>query len=564
MKPISRRDFVKGAVAAPLAMGALGPFAMTHAAPGDGDNNFDIVVAGAGHNGLIVAAYLSTAGYRCVVLEGRPLIGGGTQTTSLTLPGLKEDICSTVHAIIQGNPMFRDHEIDLRPYGLEYLKADPILHMPFPDGTYITMWRDAERTAAEFGKFSKKDAATYLRLLKQSEVLDPISAAVNFNPPGFVQPLDQMLDKIPHGDVWKRRLARPAWNNIREDYEDEHVRAFMLAHSYVRVIPPQMAETGETAYYVYGVQRIGRPVPKGGSGQLAMALARYVEDHGGVILANKGIERLIIENGRCVGVECADRTSYRAKKAVVSSIHVKDLIQMAPEQLWGEDFVAGVDMWLGETSAFLSHYALSEPPRFPLSDGSTLAPAEVLILTSPDHFLNKMNYEFSIGEPDFEAPHTAVTCMTVLDPSRAPEGIHTLFYLSFAPFHLKEGPEHWDVIKEEAGRRYLDFFRKFAPNITDDKILAHYYESPLDIWRRNPLFWHGSLHAGQMSPSQLGAMRPVPGWGDYRMPIPGLYQTGATTHPGGSVSGAPGRNAAMVMLKDFGTSIPEVLRKKKT
>ncbi len=105
-----------------------------------------------------------TAGYRCVVLEGRPIIGGGTQTTSLTLSGFKEDVCSTVHALIQANPMFRDHEIDLRPYGLEYLKADPIVFMPFLDGTSIAMWQDVERTAAEFAKFSKKDADTYRRL----------------------------------------------------------------------------------------------------------------------------------------------------------------------------------------------------------------------------------------------------------------------------------------------------------------------------------------------------------------------------------------------------------------
>ncbi len=560
MKPISRRDFVKGAVTTPLALGALGPFMMTHA--GRGDDDFDVVIAGAGHNSLTVAAYLGTAGYRCLVLEGRPMVGGGTLTTSLTLPGLKEDVCSTVHAMIQGNPMFRDHEIDLRPYGLEYLRADPVLFMPFPDGTSISLWLDPERTAQEFAKFSKKDAKMYLRRLRETAALEPIFSSLNFNPPGFVKPLSQQLAELPHGNVWKRRLARSAWDNIRDDFENDHIRSFMLAGAFVRLISPEMPITGGTAYSDYGEQRHGRPVPKGGSGELAQTLARYVEDHGGTILVNKGVERLIVENGRCVGVQCVDGMSYRAKKAVVSSMHVKDLVQMAPSNLWGEDFLEGVDMWVGEPSAFLSHYALSEPPQYHLADGSTVVPPETLLLPAPDDFF-RMTYKFSVGEPDFESPHTAMTCMTLLDPTRAPAGVHTLFFLSFAPFNLKQGPQHWDVIKEEAADRYLNFVRRFATNLTDDKILARFCETPLDIWRRNPGFWHGSIHGGQMSPSQDGAMRPVPGWGDYRMPIPGLYQTGATTHPGGSVSGGPGRNAVMVMLKDFGTSIPEVLSKRK-
>jgi phytoene dehydrogenase-like protein len=108
----------------------------------------------------------------------------------------------------------------------------------------------------------------------------------------------------------------------------------------------------------------------------------------------------------------------------------------------------------------------------------------------------------------------------------------------------------------------LKFLRKFSPNLTNDKILARIVKSPLDLERMNPHNWHGSCHAGGSGPAQAGAMRPVPGWAQHRMPIPGLYQTGATTHPGGSVTGGPGRNAATVMLKDFGTSIEEVVKKK--
>jgi phytoene dehydrogenase-like protein len=140
--------------------------------------------------------------------------------------------------------------------------------------------------------------------------------------------------------------------------------------------------------------------------------------------------------------------------------------------------------------------------------------------------------------------------------------MHVLKVLGFHPYDIKEGPKHWDAIKDQVSDAQLNYLRRFAPNLTDDKILARYVMSPLDLERKNASYWHGSIHAGSSDPSQSGAMRPMPGWAQYRMPIPGLYQTGSCTYPGGSVTGAPGRNAAIVMLKDFGTSIEEVVAKK--
>jgi phytoene dehydrogenase-like protein len=159
-----------------------------------------------------------------------------------------------------------------------------------------------------------------------------------------------------------------------------------------------------------------------------------------------------------------------------------------------------------------------------------------------------------------EAP-LAVHCTTVADPTRAPAGMHTVKVISWHPYSLKEGPQHWDVIKSEVADAHLNYLRRFARNLTDDKILGRFIQSPLDLERMNPHNWHGSCHAGAQSPSQAGALRPMPGWSGYHMPIPGLYQTGACTAPGGSVSGTPGRNAAAVMLKDLGTSLEEVAKK---
>ena len=128
------------------------------------------------------------------------------------------------------------------------------------------------------------------------------------------------------------------------------------------------------------------------------------------------------------------------------------------------------------------------------------------------------------------------------------------------PYELQGGSARWDQIKADVAQRNLDYLRRFSPNMGDDNILGIDIESPLDLERRNAHNWHGTCHGGELSPAQTGSNRPVPGWASHRMPIPGLYQTGATTHPGGSVSGGPGRNAAWVILDDLGYSFDAVIK----
>jgi phytoene dehydrogenase-like protein len=521
-------------------------------------DRFDIVVAGAGHNSLITTAYLVKAGYRCLVLEGRPMVGGGVKSAQITLRGFIDDICSSTHLGIQQNPLMRNNELKLGDYGLEYIYPDPIYHFPFSDGSYITQWHDLDRTCAELAKFSKKDAETYRRMLADFEGIAPLFEAITFAPVGFVKPLNEQLAHHPKSKFWQRRLAMSAWDIIRENFEDDHVRCFMMASPWGHM-PPEAPMTGRGAYSVFTQQRLGRPLPKGGSGVLTQALARLIEAHGGVILTNKPVQRLIVENGRCAGVECVDGSTYRAAKAVLSTMHIKQLVNMAPHQLWGEDFIDGVNTWQGETTECNLNLATTEPLKFAV-EGGTLTPVHLSILDRPERLL-RFAYDYARSAVTYDEPPMSIMVPTIADPSRAPAGMHTIKIVAYQPYTIKEGPDHWDEIKDRVADANLNYLRKFAPNLTEDKILARTVDSPRDIERMNANAWHGSCHAGAQSPSQLGAMRPMPGWAQYRMPIPGLYQTGATTHPGGSVTGAPGRNAAIVMLKDFGTTIEEVLAK---
>ncbi len=520
---------------------------------------FDVVVAGAGHNALVAAAYLSRAGLRCLVLEGRDVIGGDTATEELTLPGFLHDTCSTAHNLIQANPLIRDDELRLGEYGLEYIRPDPVVHVPFPDGAWITQWRDLDRTCEELARFSKRDADAYRELIADYDRAKAAFGGYRHTPIGWGPSLRDRLAALPGGARWLRRVQMSAWEVIQGTFEDPHVQAFMLWMAFMTVQPVDRPGTGALAYsLVYGRQQHSWTLPRGGSAALPRALARLIEAHGGTILTGKRVAALVLDAGRCVGVETEDGERYLASRAVVSSIHVKHLVEMAPREAWPEDFLDGVETWRGGVTMFAAHYATTEPPRFPV-DGGALESVAAGIPTSVDRML-RVGSDFARGIVATDDPVLLVVCPTVADPSRAPEGRHTLKVIGFQPYELPEGPARWDGIKDEVAAANLAQLRRYAPNLTDEVLLARVVKSPLDLERFNPHNWHGTCHGGDMGPAWSGELRPVPGWADHRMPIPGLYQTGSTTHPGGSVSGAPGRNAAMVVLRDLGIELEEVVR----
>jgi phytoene dehydrogenase-like protein len=527
------------------------------------DDRFDIVVAGAGHNSLVAAAYLSKAGYRCLLLEGRDVLGGNCCTEELTLPGFRHDSCGTAHVLLQDSPMLRNDELGLADYGLQYIHPEIVCHAPFPDGSYLTQYHDIDRTCAEFAKFSKKDADAYRRMLAEYDAVKTEFDAASYTPVGFGPPVNDRLAKHPDGKKWLRRQAMSAWEIIRDNFEDEHTRSFMLWMAMQTVVPPEWPMTGRLAYsLVWGRQRWSWCVPRGGSGAFTDVLVRLIEAHDGAALTGKRVARLIVEGGRCTGVECEDGSQFRAGKAVLSTIHVKHLLAMAPRDLWADDFVEGVETFQSGPTLFVTHYATTEPMRFPV-DGGTIAPIAAAMLSTPTRAL-RLGYDFACGAANAEEPVLLSVCPTVADPTQAPDGKHILKVLGMQPYDLKEGPAHWDAIKDEVAEANLNWLRRFSPNLTDDKILARVVESPLDLERRNPHNWRGSCHGGAQNAAQAGPLRPAAGWAQHRMPIPGLYQTGATTHPGGSISGGPGRNAATVMLKDFGTTLDEVVRQDAT
>jgi phytoene dehydrogenase-like protein len=519
--------------------------------------SFDVVVAGGGHNALVAAAYLTRAGFRCCVLDARPILGGDTATEELTLPGFHHDTCSTAHNLIQASPTLRDDELRLGEYGLEYIDPDPVVHIPFPDGTSLTQWRDLDRTCAEFAKFSRSDASAFRRMMDEYDAAKGAFGAYRYTPIGWGPSLQERLARLPNGHRWLRRASESAWDVISREFEDWHTRAFMLWMAFMTLQPPENGGTGFLAYSLaYGRQQHSWTLPRGGSGALPAALSRLIEEGGGTLLPGHRVARFVLEDGRCTGVETENGERFSGRRAVLSSIHVKQLPELAPAEAWGEDFLAGLDEWKVGVSMFVTHYATTEPPRYAVDDGTIEAVASGTA-DSVERLL-RVGYDVRCGTLALDEPPLLVVCPTVADPERAPEGRHTLKIIGFHPWKLAGGGD-WDAVAADVSRSNLEHLRRYAPNVTDDTLLATLVKSPVDLERLNAHNWHGSCHGGLMSVDQSGALRPAPGWAEHKLPIPGLYQTGSTTHPGASVSAGPGRNAAAVMLKDFGTSIEEVV-----
>ena len=404
----------------------------------------DVVVAGAGHNSLVAAAYLAKAGFEVRVLESRPVVGGNTATEELTLPGFLHDSCSTAHNLIQSSPAVA--ELGLEEYGLEYLRPDPVVHVPFPDGTSITQWRDLDRTCDELARFSHRDADAYRRLIAEYDAAKSAFGAYRNSPVGRAPRPDEVLD-----GRWRRRLASSAWDVIRAEFEDWHVRAFMLWMAIMTVQPADRPGTGALAYsLVYGRQHHSWTLPRGGSAALPLALAHLIEDHGGTILCGRRVSSLVLENGRCVGVETEDGERHLATRAVVSTVHPAHLLDMAPREVWGDEWVHTADTWREGVCLFPTHLATTVAPAFPV-DGDELAPVASGIAPSVDRLL-RLGSDVERGLLADDDPVLLVVCATVADPSRAPEGRHVLKVIGFHPYTLAEGgPDRWDD-REGRGR----------------------------------------------------------------------------------------------------------------
>jgi len=501
-------------------------------------NTADVVVIGAGHNSLIGAAYLAAAGLEVVVLEEQPHVGGNTVTEELTLPGFRHDSCSSAHVLIQTNPVIRDDELGLSKHGLRYVHPDPAVVLPLADGDAIVMQRDRDATAAELARWNPTDGDAYLRLLADWEG-GLAKAHARWNA-GALDPASSADDA-----AYESLRSRSAHEVIAERFSSEQARNLLTWLSFATISDIRRAGTGILPFSITsGRANFGWATPIGGSGSLPDALVRSIESNGGRVHVGRPVEQVTVRGGRAVGVVTADGERWEARRAVLSSAHITQLAGMLDGAEPPPELRRAADTWQPGLTLFAVHLATDADLTYDTRSGPLAAVAGGIGSAAG---LYAQLDAFARGETYAVDPWVLIVCSTVVDPGRAPDGQGVAKLLTFAPRNLAAGS--WDTERDRFAEEIVARTAERVPRLRPEHVLAVRGEAPVDLEARNRHNVGGSCHGGEF---QLPSGEVLVGWPSHRLPVDGLYQTGATAHPGGSVSGRAGRNAARVVLADLG------------
>jgi phytoene dehydrogenase-like protein len=541
-------------------------------AHGSAKKRFDCLIIGGGHNGLVAAAYLAKADRSVCVLERRHVLGGCSVTEELW-PGFKISVASYVISLFQPQII---RELRLKQYGLAILPRNPSSFTPLLDGRSLLMGPDERATCREIAKFSKRDAERYPdynRLLERvAGMIEPILARPAPDPlplPGdwrkigiskrlrdtsrlmeIYQAIGQLGADLPDAIELLIGAARPI---LERWFESEVLRATLATDAVIGAFasPSYPGTAYVLLHHVMGEAGGARGVwgyVQGGMGGLASSLERACVDLGVEIRRDSPVKRILIDRGHVVGVALADDTLLEAP-VVASSIDAHQTFErlIDPAELPAE-FRASVAKIDYSSASAKINLALAELPNFSCLPARGKAPHHhgTIHISPTLDYIERAFDDAKYGWPSTE-PILEITLPSAIDPTLAPQGQHVMnIFVQYAPYRLAEG-KSWDEIKEDFSDRCLELLARYAPNVPG-AVLHRQVLSPLDLERGFGLTG-GHIMQGAMTPNQLFAMRPVPGWADHHTPIPGLYLCGAASHPGGGVLGACGRNAAEEILR---------------
>lgn len=533
---------------------------------------YDVVIIGAGHNGLVCAAYLLKAGYSVLVLEKRSVPGGAATTEEVMpeeAPGFKFNLCAIDHEFIHLGPVVE--ELELEKYGLEYLFCDPVVFCPHPDGKYFLAHRDLDKTCGEIARYSDRDAKKY------KEYTLFWQRALGAMIPMFNAPPKSIIDIAGNYDIQKlkdlfsvigspnktldfvRTMLSSAEDMVNEWFESEFLKAPLARLASELGAPPSQKTLGIGAIMMAMRHNPGMARPRGGTGALVEALVRLIKRLGGEILTDQHVDRVLIDNGKAVGVRVANGTEYRAEKGVISNIDARRLFL----QLVNESDLDAADPELRERlerrivnnneTILKIDLAMNEPLRFEHHEHKDEYLIGSVLIADSVRQVEIAHSDPAVGKIPIEDPSMYLVQPTMLDPSMAPDGKHTVWIEFFAPYRIAglEGTGQYgtgwtDELKNQVADKVIDKLAEYAPNVKT-ATFARRVESPAELGARLGAY-NGNYYHIDMTLDQMVFFRPLPEIANYKTPIDGLFLTGAGTHPGGSISGMPGRNCARIFL----------------
>jgi phytoene dehydrogenase-like protein len=521
---------------------------------------YDAVIIGGGHNGLVCAFYLARAGYRVRILERRHVVGGAAVTEEF-YPGFRNSVASYTVSLLHPKVIA---DMRLAEHGYRVIERPIANFLPQPDGRYLKVGGGLEKTQAEFAKFSAQDAATLPAYLDALEVVaDLLRDMMLKTPPNAGDGLSMVMAALAHG----RRLGELSMEQKRDVldlflksargfldgwFESEAVKAAFAFDAMVGnyASPDTPGSAYVLLHHVFGEvngkkSAWGHCV--GGMGTITQIMARVVAAMGVEISVDAPVARVRVDGGRAVGVQLESGEEV-VGGAVIANVGPKLLYErmMEPSDL-PADFAKRIRGFKAGSGSFRMNVALSALPDFSCLPGKgEHLEAGIIIAPTMDYMDRAFTDAKSLGWS--RQPIVEMLIPSIVDDSLAPPGGHvaSLFCQQFAP-ELPDG-RSWDEAREAAADDVIATVEAYAPGFARS-VLGREILSPLDLERRFGLVGGDIMH-GAMTLDQLWAARPVLGHGGYRGPVKGLYMCGAGTHPGGGVSGAPGHNAARVVLKD--------------
>ncbi len=523
-------------------------------------NKYDAIVIGGGHNGLVNAAYLAKAGKKVLVLERRHLVGGATVTEEL-FPGFKYSVFSYVISLMRPE-IIRD--LELPKHGLTILPLESTL-TPLPDGNCLYRDSDHFRTLRNIARFSQRDADAYenygqtLYFMAKAvkhilEIVPPDPTSKH--PRDLLSLLNFGKHLLGNGEEqfynMLKLLTMSSADFLSQWFETDVLKATLSASGIIGTfLGPRSPGTAYVLLHHYMGEIDGNyrawGFAKGGTGAIADAIASAAQSLGAEIRTLAPVDEVIIKNEKAVGVALNTGEEISADLVVSSLDPRQTFLNLVDEKELPETLVADIKKFRFKGSSGKVNLALDAAPEIACMPGYGPHLRGAISISPSMDYLERAYDDAKYGQFS-RKPYIDIIIPSMIDPGMAPPGKHVMScFVQYAPYELRD--DNWENQREAFGDTVINTLSEYIPNLKDI-ILHRQVLTPFDIEETIGLT-QGNIFQGELSLSQLFFLRPAAGWANYRTPIKGYYQCGSGTHPGGGIMGAPGRLAAMEILKDL-------------
>ena len=523
------------------------------------DRTYDAIVIGGGHNGLVNGAYLAKSGLRVLILERRHLPGGAAITEELR-PGFWFTTFSYALSLLRPQII---HDLELTKHGFMPLLMSSTF-APMENGDYLWLGQDHGRNLKEIARHSKRDADAYEQYSHDmGMVCHAIKPIFDMVPPDiFSDDPEELLALAELGGIFRRMDKRTLHNTVRlltgsaadflDDYfESDIVKGYLASSSIIGTkVGPRSQGSGLVLLFHSMGEHDGEfgawAFHKGGNGGFTKVLARAATAFGATISYEDAVDHVITRGGRATGVALADGAEYYADTVVSSLDPRRTFLELVDPHELPSDLVESIERFRFQGTSSKVNFALDGLPEYPALPGRGDIFRGFTNIGPSIDYLERAYDEGKYGWYS-SRPYIDGAIQSTIDPDMAPPGKHVMScFIQYTPYQLRESD--WDAEKENLGDTVQRTLESFFPGFSN-LVLQREVVTPLHIERTVGLS-EGNIFAGELFAPQMFLFRPAPGWSQYRTPIDGYYQCGSGTHPGGCVTGGPGKLAAGQILKD--------------